>query len=72
MVPEADIPAIDTGRFLTPFDVQVFNVSNPDHFYVHSVHSLQLLNTLMLRLKVPSLSKHNLVKSEISNPFYGF
>lgn len=51
VVPEADIPAIDTGRFLTPFDVQVFNVSNPDHFYVHSVHSLQLLNTLMLRLK---------------------
>jgi hypothetical protein len=54
VVPNAEIPPIDTGRFLTPFDVQVFNVSNPDHFYVHSIQSMQLLNSLMLRLKVPN------------------
>ena len=51
-IPDADIPPVDSGRFLKPFDVRVFNVSNPDHFYVQSLQSLQQLSSLMHRLKV--------------------
>lgn len=51
-IPEADIPPVDNGRFLKHFDVHVFNVSNPDHFYVQPLQTMQQLGSLMHRLKV--------------------
>ena len=52
IVPEADIPPVDTGRFLKPFDVFVINVSNPGHFYVQPLQTFRVLGSLMHRLKV--------------------
>lgn len=51
-VPEAEIPQVDTGRFKKSFDVRVFNISNPDHFYVQPLQTTSLLTQLEHRLKV--------------------
>lgn len=55
VIPEADIPPVDKGRFLKPFDVRVFNVSSPNHFYVQPLKSMPQLGSLMHRLKVSSI-----------------
>ena len=59
LIPEAEIPPMDTGRFKKPFNVRVFNVSNPYHFYVQPLETVSALNSLEHRLKVFQPFKHN-------------
>lgn len=51
-IAEADLPPVDNDRFLKPFNVHVFNASNPDHFYVQPLQTMPELGSLMHRLKV--------------------
>lgn len=60
LVPEAEIPQVDTGRFKKPFNVRVFNISNPYHFYVQPLET-SLLTQLEHRLKV-FIVKHPIVE----------
>lgn len=67
MIPEAEMPILDTRRSI--FDVKVCNVSSPHHFYVQPLQTAHDLKRLIQELKVgPSIYKGD--TSEEKNYFF--